>query len=320
MADEPLSNDSHSERDPHAAPESDHSAAEHTDYPSSSPSASDPTSELNQPAGYIQPAESSSSDVTSEEDEEGGPVKSFLEHLEDLRWVLIKILVSVLIAMTVCMVAANAISEFLQVPLKRSGANIELTSFNPIGPFMTAMKIAFWGGICLAIPFILWVIAQFVMPALKRNEKPYFRKAFVIGGGLFFIGLIICYWFVLPIALYGSWQFSVWMKVKVVQWDMQQYYNFAVMFMLGMGLSFEIPVLLLTLVRMGIIPHEWMAKGRTYFFIGNLVVSAFITPDAFSTIFMVIPVQLLLEICIQISAHWERQKRKEEAILRDKDK
>jgi sec-independent protein translocase protein TatC len=89
------------------------------------------------------------------------------------------------------------------------------------------------------------------------------------------------------------------------------------MFMLGMGLSFEIPVIILTLVRIGIIPHEWMEKGRTYFFIGNLVVCAFITPDAVSTIFMVVPVQVLLEICIQISKHWERQKRKEEANRRD---
>jgi sec-independent protein translocase protein TatC len=312
MADEPLPTDPNSEHDRHNDGSENDRPVEHLDPAPAH--VSDPVSEINQPARYIQPA--APTEPVVEEDEEGGPVKSFLEHLEDLRWVLIKIIASVLIAMTVCMVAANTISEFLQVPLMRSGAHIELTSFNPIGPFMTAMKIAFWGGICLAIPVILFVIGQFVMPALKRNEKPYFRKAFVIGGGLFFIGLIICYWFVLPIALYGSWQFSIWMKVKVVQWDMQQYYNFVVMFMLGMGLSFEVPVLLLTLVKMGIIPHEWMRKGRTYFFVGNLIVSAFITPDAFSTIFMVIPVQLLLEICIQISAHWERQKRKEEAKLR----
>src|SRR3954463_1136981 len=152
MADEPLSNDSHSEPDPHVGSESEHSAepAPHADYPAST--ASDTTAEINQPARYIQPSPSDSSSNLTDPEEEGGPVKSFLEHLEDLRWVLIKIIASVLIAMTVCMVAANAISEVLQVPLKRSGANIELTSFNPIGPFMAAMKIAFWGGLCLAIP------------------------------------------------------------------------------------------------------------------------------------------------------------------------
>src|SRR4051812_9475735 len=319
MADEPLPTEPNSEHDRHHDGSENDRPIEHfeTPAPVADPMpVADPVSEINQPARYLQPA-ASASEPGVEEDEDGGPVKSFLEHLEDLRWVLIKIIASILVSMTICMVGANVIGEFLKLPLSRSGANIDLTSLNPIGPFMTAMKIAFWGGLCLAIPYILFVIGQFVMPALKRNEKPYFRKAFVVGGGLFFIGIIVCYWWVLPIALYGTWQFSVWMKVKVMQWEMQQYYNFVVMFMLGMGLSFEVPVVLLSLVKMGIIPHEWMRKGRTYFFVGNLIVCAFITPDAFSTIFMVIPVQLLLEICIQISAHWERQKRKEEASRRD---
>jgi len=66
--------------------------------------------------------------------------------------------------------------------------------------------------------------------------------------------------------------------------------------------------------------REFLAKGRIYFFVGNLVVCAFITPDALSTIFMVVPVQLLMEICIQISAHWERKKRKEEAAAKLREK
>jgi sec-independent protein translocase protein TatC len=87
------------------------------------------------------------------------------------------------------------------------------------------------------------------------------------------------------------------------------------MFMVGMGLSFEIPVILLTLVRMGLVPHEWLTKGRPYFFVINYGLCAFITPDFISTFFMVIPVQLLLEGCILISKYWERQKRAEEAAL-----
>ena len=83
--------------------------------------------------------------------------------------------------------------------------------------------------------------------------------------------------------------------------------------MVGMGLVFELPVLLLTLVRMGVISHETLVKSRVYLFIGNMVVCAFITPDAVSTIFMVIPVQVLLEICIVISKYWERQKKIAEA-------
>jgi sec-independent protein translocase protein TatC len=244
-----------------------------------------------------------------EEDEEGGPVKPFLEHLEDLRWVLIKVIAAVMISMTVCLVATPLVTEFLKNPLTRSGANIELTSLRPLGPFMASMKIAFWGGLCLSLPFILFVIGQFVMPALKRHEKPYFRRAFVIGGGLFFIGVILCYGFIMPIAIYGMSQYSLWMGIKVIQWEMQEYFGFVVTFMVGMGLSFEIPVLILTLVRMGIISHEFMVKGRMYFLIINMVLCAFITPDALSTVFMVVPVQALFEVCIMISASWERQKK-----------
>jgi sec-independent protein translocase protein TatC len=260
-------------------------------------------------------AEESLPPNTELEEDEGGPVKSFLEHLEDLRWVLIKIIASVLVAMTVCMAGAPTIVQVLIWPKDHTltGKGVPLTYLHPLGAFSSMMKIGFWGGLVLAIPYILFVIAQFVMPALKKNEKPYFKKAFIIGGGLFFSGVAMCYFFVLPIAIAGMVEIAAWMHVPTTQWQADEYFQFSVMFMLGMGLSFEIPVIILTLVKMGIIPHEWMVKGRMYFFIGNMVLCAFITPDAVSTIFMVIPVQLLLEICIQISAHWERKKRLQEA-------
>lgn len=291
MADEPLPQESNAER------RDDHG------------------SEYDHPAEYDAPSTPVVPQPLAEEDEEGGPVKSFLEHLEDLRWVLIKIVASVLVSMTVCMVMVPQIRWLLEFPKNQTklGSMVRLAYIDPIAPFMSMMKIAFWGGLCLSVPFILFVIGQFVMPALKKNEKPYFRKAFIIGGGLFFMGILICYGWVLPIGISGMIQIADWIGVPVQEWRADQYFQFVMMFMLGMGLSFEIPVILLTLVKMGLIAHQTLAKGRVYFFIGNMIMCAFITPDALSTIFMVIPVQILLEICIQISAHWERQKRIAEA-------
>jgi sec-independent protein translocase protein TatC len=108
-------------------------------------------------------------------------------------------------------------------------------------------------------------------------------------------------------------QYNAWLGLPSDFWRAEQYFGFVILFMVGMGLSFEVPVVILTLVRLGIIPHEFLVKGRSYFFIANLVICAFITPDAVSTIFMVIPVQVLMEICILISKSWERQKRIAEA-------
>jgi len=255
--------------------------------------------------------------IVDEENDEGGPVKPFLEHLEDLRWVLIKIVVSLVVGMIICLGASPLLVAFLEHPMQEAKIPINLEIMSPIGGFMMSMKMAFWGGLVLALPFILFAVGQFVMPALKKTEKPYFRKAFVIGGGLFLLGVILCYGLIMPIALKGMIAFNEWLGVKSTMWRAEEYFQFVIMFMVGMGLSFEVPVLILTLVKMGIIPHEMLIKGRAYFLIGNLVLCAFITPDAISTIFMVIPVQVLMEICIQISAHWERKKRVAEARERD---
>src|SRR5436190_4901425 len=90
--------------------------------------------------------------LDTHEEEEGGPVKSFLEHLEDLRWVLIKVVASVLVAMTVCMVAAPKIIWLLQFPKDQTklGSAVELTYIDPLAPFTSMMKVAFWGGIALS--------------------------------------------------------------------------------------------------------------------------------------------------------------------------
>jgi sec-independent protein translocase protein TatC len=250
-----------------------------------------------------------------EEEDEGGPVKTFLEHLEDLRWVFIKCATALGVSLVVCLVAMPVLISVLTLPLAKSGADVELQLFGPIGGVMVTMRIALYGGMVLAIPFILYFIGEFVMPALKKEEKKYFMRAFVVGAGLFMAGVMLCYFFVLQIALYGMTQYNKWLNLPTEYWRAEEYFSFVTMFMVGMGLSFEIPVILLTLVRMGLVPHEWLTKGRPYFFVINYGLCAFITPDFISTFFMVIPVQLLLEGCILISKYWERQKRAEEAAL-----
>ena len=254
--------------------------------------------------------------IPDPEEEEGGPVKTFLEHLEDLRWVLIKCLVSLMLAMATCMVAANYITGFLERPLhelQASGVPLKLEAIDPLGPVTIIMKVALYGGITIALPFILYFIADFVLPALKKQEKRYFKRAFFIGSILFFSGVALCYFAILKISLLGLFAMNKWLGLAATVWRAQEYFSFVIMFMVGMGLVFELPVLLLTLVRMGVISHETLVKSRVYLFIGNMVVCAFITPDAVSTIFMVIPVQVLLEICIVISKYWERQKKIAEA-------
>ena len=251
--------------------------------------------------------------IPDPEEEEGGPVKTFLEHLEDLRWVLIRCAVALVMGMVACLAGAKYVSTFLKVPLDQSGVPLTLETFGPLGSMVIAMKISLYGGITLSLPFILYFIADFVLPALKRHEKTYLSRAFVVGTFLFVAGMALCYFVILEISLKGLHAFTLWMNLGGNVWRAEEYFHFAIMFMLGMGLSFEVPVVILTLVRLGVISHETLVKSRMYLFVGNLVICAFITPDAISTIFMVLPVQGLIEICILISKHWEKQKRIAEA-------
>ena len=251
----------------------------------------------------------------SEDEDEGGPVKPFLDHLEDLRWVLIKCVSALLIGMVICMAAAPQLIEVLQRPLNESGTGVQIQWIDPMGGFWASMKIAFFGGIVLSLPFLLFFIGDFVIPALKKNEKKYFGRAVIVGAGLFLSGVALCYFLMLPMSLRAIAQYNRWLNVPTEFWRADQYFNFVTWFMLGMGLSFEVPVLILTLVKIGVLEHRTLVKSRKYIFVINLVVCSFITPDPITTIFMVVPMTLLLEGCILISAYWEKQKKTAEAAL-----
>ena len=245
-----------------------------------------------------------------DEDEEGGPIKTFLEHLEDLRWVLIRVVASLMIGFVGCFAGARQLVWVLEWPLLNSEQQIKLEFLGPMAGYMVAMKVALYGGITLTLPFILFFIAQYVMPALKRNEKDFFRRAFIIGGGLFLLGVLTCFFFVLPITITATAQFNAWLNVPTSIWRAEEYFQFVILFMVGMGLSFELPILLLGLVKLGLLQYKTVAKGRPYVLLVLFTIISFITPDFVSTFFIMIPLIVLMEVCIWIAWYWDRQERR----------
>ncbi|HTD87848.1 MAG TPA: twin-arginine translocase subunit TatC [Candidatus Binatia bacterium] len=246
------------------------------------------------------------------EEEDGGPIKPFLDHLEDLRWVLIKCISATIIGMSLCMAGAPYVVKFLQKPLP---STMRLEMLGPLDGFWISVKVGLFAGLILALPYMLYVIGEFVLPALKRTEKKYFLHAVTIGAGLFLAGATLCYFVMLPISLGAVVKFNAWLGIASTFWRANAYFSFVCWFIVGMGLSFEMPVILLTLVKLDIISHKTLIKSRRYFVVINLVVCSFITPDFVSTFFMILPMQVLFEICILISAYWERQKKRAEAAL-----
>lgn len=250
-----------------------------------------------------------------EEEDFGGPIKSFLEHLEDLRWVIIKSVAALAIGMLACMFGGKYLIAALKTPLIQAGIqdDVRIEVFGPIAGFMIVLRLAFWGGLVIALPFILYFIGDFVIPALRPVEKKYLYSAFGIGTGLFVLGGCLGFFWILPVSLKAFIIFNDWAGLPSQIWRGEDYFPFISKLVLGVGISFELPVLVLTLVKLGLLSHESLVKGRKYMVVGNLVIAAFITPqDLISTVMMAAPLQILYETCIWISAYWLRQERKRE--------
>ena len=260
----------------------------------------------------IAPApEQTEADDTNAEEVHGGPVKSFLEHLEDLRWVIIKAGIALVVGMIVCIASANYLIEVMKIPLVTSGIQeeVKIQSLGPLSGFMVVLNLSFWGGAALAFPLILYFIGDFVVPALKPDEKRYLGYGFGIGAGLFVVGAAFAFFWILPASLKAFVIFAKWAGLPATIWDAKEYFPFVSKLILGVGASFELPVVVLTMVRLGIVDHVMLAKARKYMVVGNLVLAAFITPqDLVSTIMMAAPLQVLYEICIWIARYWARGK------------
>ncbi|MFM8468428.1 MAG: twin-arginine translocase subunit TatC [Limisphaerales bacterium] len=320
---------------------------------------------------------------------EGGPVKPFLEHLEDLRWVIIKVAISLLIGMTFCLFAADRIVAIFKWPLERStqispdprqhisvmfgpkevinfkvdplntnrppgvtnfvawpviptnryvelelvpladGTNQTLTlrvrkvseqvpfeKAKPIiykgiaAPFINSLHIAFFGGLLLAFPFVGFFLVQFILPALREKERKYFIKAMVPATLLFTVGVCLCYFLILPLALRAADQYAAWMGVDIPFLEADEYFGFCIKFMIGMGAGFEMPVILLALVKIGLLDYAKLAGFRRYMILINLILGALLTtPEVLTQVAMFIPLQILYELTIWIAWYWEQPDR-----------
>jgi sec-independent protein translocase protein TatC len=189
-----------------------------------------------------------------------------------------------------------------------------LINLGPLEGFRVAFQVAIYGGIGLASPFIFYFVGQFVFPALRRNEKRYLFRALGLGAILFFLGILFCYFVVIPIVLIAAVQFSHWMGFGAEQWQAINYIGVVCRFMLGMGIGFELPIVILTLVKLDLLDYRQLVKFRMYWVVINLILSSVLTPpDPISMMLMAVPLQILYEISVLIARMW---KRREEAEAR----
>jgi sec-independent protein translocase protein TatC len=218
---------------------------------------------------------------------------SLVQHLGELRDRLMAASIAVVITTAISFVFTTEIIKLLILPV---GEGIKLASFNPTENFATYMRVALFSGIALAMPVILYEIYAYIDPALHPNER---RFALTLGPFillLFIAGMLFCYFFVLPNALKFLINFAS--DVFENQLRASEYLSFVTTFILGMGLVFEMPVLIFALIKVGAVRHAWLAKQRRYVVVIVLIVAAIVTPtpDPFNQLLVAIPMYLLFEI------------------------
>jgi sec-independent protein translocase protein TatC len=242
-----------------------------------------------------------------------GEQKSFVEHLEDLRKMLFRFLGALFIGFNLCLLFANRLLFILEWPLYRVAPKPEqfLQSLNVTDSFVLAMKMSFYGGLLLTAPVLLYFLAQFILPALKRREKDLLVPVCVLGTLLFVLGAAMCFLWIIPQTLKAFIKYSEWLKIEP-HWTITSYIEFVTQFMLAMGVTFEVPLVMLILVRLGVLSATTLRRGRKVCVAIAVVISAVVAPpDPLSMVLMSLPLIGLFEATIWIAWWMERRKRQE---------
>lgn len=266
---------------------------------------------------------------------------TFLDHLEELRWHVIRALLAVVIFTIGAFIYVREIFDYIVfAPAKldfpsfkymcQLGELVGMTeslcitelpfkiqSRNMTGQFMMSLTASFVIGLIVSFPYVVWEFWRFVKPGLETKERKFSKGAVSAISFLFLIGILFGYYFLCPITIWFLSTYSI-SSVIVNEFDITSYVSTMSGLVLGCGLLFQFPVVIYFLTKIGIVTPQLMRNYRKHSIVGILILGAIITPsaDPFSLTVISLPLYLLFEISIFTSALVVRRQRKaEEAEL-----
>ncbi len=265
----------------------------------------------------------------------GSSNMSFWEHLDELRKVIFRSVVVLVVLMIVAfffketifgdIIFAPLTSDFCLyrwidalLALMGSGSvgefSIELINIEMAAQFFTHIRVSLYVALIVAMPFVFYQLWTFVRPALYDNEKRVVKRAFGFAGILFYVGIIVGYLLVFPLTVrfLGTYQVSADVPNQI---SLNSYIGMFVSLILIMGIVFEMPALAAVLSKFGLITKEFLKKYRKHAIVILLVLAALITPsgDAVTLFFVAIPLYLLYEVSILVCRSGKSEEDKNEA-------
>jgi sec-independent protein translocase protein TatC len=203
---------------------------------------------------------------------------SFLEHLDELRVRLVHAAVALCVGFGVCWGYREPIFHYLTSPLREAFPDIKFIFTSPSEALLLYMKMAFFVGIFLAAPYILWQIWAFIAPGLYAHEKAYAVPFVLFGTLLFAGGALFGHYFLFPITFRFLGEFGGQDMTYLPKVD--EYFTFYSWFLLGLGLVFQTPIVVFVLSRVGIVTPGFLIRNFKYAVLAAFVISAVITPTA----------------------------------------
>jgi len=221
---------------------------------------------------------------------------TFISHLVELRDRLLRALAAFGVVLLVLVPFASELYDLLASPMMRAlPEGSKMIATGVITPFLVPIKVAMMVAFVVTLPYTLYQAWSFVAPGLYQHEKQLVLPLVVASTLLFMVGIAFCYFFVFNTVFHFIHQIAP--KSISVAPDIENYLNFVLTMFLAFGLTFETPIVVVMLTRMGIVTIEQLREARSYFIVGAFVVAAVVTPpDVVSQLLLAIPMCLLFEL------------------------
>lgn len=267
---------------------------------------------------------------------------SFLDHLEELRWHLVRSTIAVLVLAVIAFIFKRFVFDVLifgptkpDFPTYTAFCEISrylgmeifcyqempftIQSRTMTGQFSAHMWTSIYAGIIVAFPYILYEFWKFISPGLKEKERSSSRGFIGFASVLFFLGVLFGYYLITPLSInfLGSYQVS---EEVINQFDLDSYISLVRTSVLACGIIFELPILMYILTKIGLVTPEILRKYRKFALIIVLIIAAIITPpDVMSQIIVSIPILILYEVSIYISKIVIRNQLREEKRMKSSE-
>ncbi len=202
---------------------------------------------------------------------------TFLEHLDELRVRLLRSMVAIVVALGVCWNWSPQILHFIMQPLKASFPAVTFITTGPTEGFSLHVKAAFFGGVFVAAPFVLYQVWAFISPGLYAHEKRWVVPFVGLGSVFFVLGGVFGHWILFP----ATFRFLGQYTTGEIQYfpRLSEYFSFYFWFIVGLGVVFQLPVLILVLARLGLVTPGFLLRKFKFAVLAAFIISAVITPS-----------------------------------------